>query len=226
MAQTCTAVILSPEHAETHEGASKSWKKGVGEAVALTAAIMKAGQTLDGSKGPASADKKDARVQLGDCAWAIVSSLHALAVDNDLHDLAAATDWSRTDLTRGSATNVINRCLDVHRLATENSVLLKDDDVTAADLTGLKKCIETFDGLQTKPRKTKVRGRAASTKLNVLFGQLMKLFTKRLDKHAAKFKQTAPEFYNAYKAARSIIDPAVAKVKAKDAKADATKKAA
>ena len=213
MAQTCIAVVTSPEHAATHNGASKSWKKAVAEAEALTDAIMKTGQTLDGSKGPASADKREAKKSLGDQAEFIVSSLHALAVDSDLHDLAVATDLSRTDITRGPDTDVINRCREIHRLATENVELLDDDDVTPADLTALKKGIETFEGLQTKPRTTKTRGRAASKKLNSLFGQLSKLYRKRLDKHAAKFKTTAPEFYQAYKAARSIVDPAVAKKK-------------
>ena len=99
------------------------------------------------------------QVQLGDCAWSSVGSLHALAVDDDLPDLASATDWSRTDLTHGSATNVINRCRDVHRLATENSVLLKDDDLTAADIAALRQCSDAFEALLTKPRKTKARAR-------------------------------------------------------------------
>ena len=221
MANTCIDVITSPEHAETYGGASKSFKKAVSEAQSLTESIMKTGQELDGSKGPASADKQQALVSLGDQAWSIVSSLHGVAVENDLHDLAVATDISRTDITRGSATNVINRCREFHKLAAENIDVLADDDVTAGDVTALKKAIDTFEGLQTKPRKTKATGKAATNKLDSLFGQLTKLFNKRLDKLAAKFKKTAPEFYNAYKASRVIVDPAVAK-----AKKDEEKKAA
>jgi hypothetical protein len=226
MANTCLDVITSPEQAETFGRSSKSFKKAVAEAKVLTAAIMKAGQALDGSKGPASSDKRATKQALGDQAEFIAGSLSALAMDNDQYDLAVATDLSLTDITRGPDTDVINRCWDIHRLAEENIDLLKDDDVTVADLTGLKQCIEAFEGLQTKPRKTKVRGRAASKKLNSLFGQLTRLLTRRLDKHAAKFKTTAPEFYQAYKAARVVVGPATAKAKGKDAKADATKKAA
>lgn len=219
MAQTCLAVITAPENAETHDGGSKSWKNTVAEAEVLVDGIMQAGREVDGSKGPASADKREALGALGEQAWTIVGSLHAGAVAGDLHDLAVATDISRTDVTRGSATAVINRCRDIHQRAVDNATLLADDDVTAADVSALKKAIDTFERLQTKPRKTKATGKAAGKQLDSLFGQLTKLFTKRLDKHAAKFKTAAPEFYNAYKASRSIVTPAVAKAKKEEKKA-------
>ncbi len=89
---------------------------------------------------------------------------------------------------------MIHRCRDIHQWATDTLNLLADDDVKAADVAALKKAIDTFEASQAKPRKTKATGRAAGKQLDALFGQLTKLFNRRLDKLAAKFKQSEPEF--------------------------------
>jgi hypothetical protein len=125
----------------------------------------------------------------------------------DNHDLAVCTDWSRTDITRGSATTVLNRCRDIHQWATEHLDALADYDITAADLAALKKKIDAFDKLQTKPRKTKAEGKAATRRLSALFRQLDVLLNKRLDKLVVKLKESQPEFYEAYRASRSIVGP-------------------
>jgi hypothetical protein len=55
---------------------------------------------------------------------------------------------------------------------------------------------------------TKAAGKAATRRLEAQFTKLDDLLTRRLDKLAVKFKESAPEFYEAYRASRSIVQPA------------------
>ncbi len=86
MAQTRADFFASDEGQGVVQDGSKALKAAVAELPSLVAGIMAAGQALEGSKGPASADKQDVLKALGEQAWPIVSSLHACCVANDWHD--------------------------------------------------------------------------------------------------------------------------------------------
>ncbi len=210
MARTCRDTINHPDYQEIVQAGPKAFTTAAEELADLIDEITQTAQTQESSKTAASADRNEALRLLGDCAFDLVSSLHAWSVANDSNDLAVRTDFSRTSITRGSSTAVLNRCRDVQQWVREHLDSLTDYKVTQADLTTLKNRIKAFEEVQTKPRTTKAVGRAATRQLEAQFARLDNLITGQLDRLAVKFKGTAPGFYEAYRASRSIVQPAVA----------------
>ena len=117
--------------------------------------------------------------------------------------MSVCTGLSRTGISRGTATAVLNRCRDIQRWVTDNLSLLTDYKVTQADVTTLKNRIKALEEV----RQSRVRPRpwagAATRRLEAQFARLDELLARQLDKLAVKFKQSVPEFYEAHKASRS-----------------------
>jgi hypothetical protein len=82
---------------------------------------------------------------------------------------------------------------------------LADHGVTSAKLTALKKKIDGFDTISTKPRQSVAKRSAATTRLPVLFRKACRCLSKQLDRLMVQFKSTAPEFYAKHQAARSVV---------------------
>ena len=57
-----------------------------------------------------------------------------------------------------------------------------------------------------KPRQQIAEGSAATTNLASQFNAADTVLGKRMDKLVWQFKDSAPEFFNAYQTARSIVD--------------------
>lgn len=207
MARTCRDTISGADYQQAVQAGPKAFQTAADELADLVDLITETAQAQESAKTPASGDRNEALRLLGDCAFELASSLHAYCAANELNDLAICTDLSRTDVTRGTATTVLNRCRDIQKWVTDNLDSLADYKVTQADLTTLKNRIKAFEAVQTKPRTTKAAGKAATRRLEAQFAKLDDLITRRLDKLAVKFKEAAPEFYEAYKASRSIVQP-------------------
>jgi len=207
MARTCRDTINHSDYEAVIQNGPKAFDAAADELTDLVAQITETAQAQESAKTPASGDRNEALRLLGDCVFELASSLHAYCAANELNDLAICTDLSRTDVTRGTATAVLNRCKDIQKWVTDNLDSLADYKVTQADVTTLKNRIKAFEAVQTKPRTTKANGKAATRRLEAQFTKLDGLLTRRLDKLAVKFKESAPEFYEAYRASRSIVQP-------------------
>jgi len=166
--------------------------------------IVAAGEAQNGRVGPA-ADRKRALQLLGDEAHVIASAIHACAVDAGNEALATRMDLSRSDVTKGSNTSVVARCRDILNAATENAETLKDYDVASADINSLKKRVDAFDGVKSKPREKIATSSAATKRLPKFFRQANAVLTRRLDKLAVKLSASHPKFYEEYRAARNIV---------------------
>ena len=83
---------------------------------------------------------------------------------------------------------------------------LADYGVTAAKLLAFKKKIDGFEALQTKPRQNISNRSAATRRLPELLRQADEVLRRRLDPLVVQFKLSAPEFYEAYQTASSIVD--------------------
>ena len=114
--------------------------------------------------------------------------------ENEDDDLVGRCKFSPTKLAKGCDGTVVSRCKGVHLAATEVVADLGEHDVNPAKLTALKKKIDGFDKLSTKPRVSVGRSSAATRRLPVLFRQASLLLTKRLDTLMVQFKNTQPEF--------------------------------
>jgi|ERR1051325_3777354 hypothetical protein len=166
--------------------------------------IVEAGELQSGRKGPAADANRALRV-LADESHAIAACVHACAVDAGDDSLALRNDYSRTDITKGSKTAIVARCRDILKSANDNADELKDYQVTPGDLTSLKKRIENFDGIKSKPREKIATSSAATKRLPKLFRQANALLTGQLDKLVVKLNAAQPKFFGEYKAARKIV---------------------
>ena len=110
-----------------------------------------------------------------------------------------------TRLAKGRDAKVVERCTDVHTAAPENLPLLAESEIDAKTLKDLKSGIDAFDKLKPGPRDRRVARATATKSVKTLFAQSRTILNNRIDKHMVKFKQSEPDFYNAYKSARKIV---------------------
>lgn len=139
------------------------------------------------------------------CLHEVAGAVHACAVKSANDDLAARTDLSRTGITEGRDAAIVTRCQTL--LETASGVLesLGEYQITQAKLNTLKKRIEAFDKLRSKPRQKVATSSAATNQLPKLFRQASTLLSRRLDRLAVQFKETQPDLYAAYQAARVVV---------------------
>jgi len=83
---------------------------------------------------------------------------------------------------------------------------LADRGITAAKLAAFKKKIDAFDGIKTSPRAAIVQRKAANLLLPKLVCTAVNILNDQLDGLLVQFKDTNPNFYEEYFAARAIVD--------------------
>jgi hypothetical protein len=101
---------------------------------------------------------------------------------------------------------VVARCRNVWSNAQDNLGASAAFGVTAAKLTNLKKKIDEFEASHPKTRKSRTATRAATKAMPDSFAAVDEILNGCLDGLMAQFKDSAPEFYNEYFAARRIVD--------------------
>jgi hypothetical protein len=169
-------------------------------------AIDEAAVTQQSRNGLVAA-KATAKGQLLDVAHDAASAVGSYGTESENDELSGRCDYSRSDLGNGRDSEVVSRCKSVHAAATGVSEELADHGVTDAKLTTLKKKIDAFDKISTKPRQSVAASSAATKRLPILLRQANRCLTKQLDKVMVRFKTTQPEFYAKYRASRAVVTP-------------------
>lgn len=132
-------------------------------------------------------------------------AVHAFAVTTEDFALEGRVDFSRSTLVYGREAAVLARVRDIHAAATTHLAKLADYGITQAKLTALKKKIDAFEAALAKPRQQIATSSAATQTLAQQFTMADTILNKRLDKLVYQFKDSAPDFFNAYQTARSIV---------------------
>ena len=224
--------------------ANKNWTSipALARAVAdLKAASGRVGEILTETAIPrgtsattgASAGKAACLKALVPAAYIIAAALHTYAVDHDEADWAAQTNVSESGLRKMNEPDLVGFCSKISTLAAALVDELEDYDVEPADLTALDKKIQAYANDCPKPRQKLARNRAHNLALPTQFRKARQTMDQRIHKLMAKFKATAPDFYNEYLTARKIVnqaatqgeDQAKEKAKAKPATPAETKAA-
>ncbi len=177
----------------------------VGEFTAILPEIQALAQTQASREGAAN-EKAYALAALGDAAFEIGAAVHAYAVTTHDFALEGRVDFSRTFVIAGREAAVLARVRDIHAAATVQLTNLGDYGITQAKLTAFKKKIDAFEAALAKPRQQIVTGSAATQNLQAQFNEADAILSKRLDKLVVQFKTSAPDFFNAYQTARSVVD--------------------
>jgi len=189
----------------------------------LDVIIEEVGKRLLDTVGPSGASgprvvKATSLTGMITLAHEVAAGCHALGNDTGDGDLATATDYSVTDLSKGAEADVVARCAKILELATDEVEDLADYNITQAKLTALGKKIDAFKKASPKPRQRVAKKAAANKALPRLFLRARTLLTRTLDRLMVQFKETNPDFYAEYKTARKIVNEPVAKPDAKDEK--------
>ena len=178
---------------------------GVGRFKGHVAEIQELEQT-QASRSGASSEKSYALEAVGSAAFEVAAAVHAFAVVQQDYALEGRVDFSRSSITLGRGSSVVGRCRDIHAAATANVADLADYGVTAAKLTALKKKIDAYETSLSKPRQQVATSSAATVALAEQFTEADAVLGKCLDKLVYQFKDSAPDFFNEYQSARSVVN--------------------
>ncbi len=140
-------------------------------------------------------------------------------------ELLAKVAFTGSTVCTGKVNEVVGRCKNIHQAATENAGALVKYGITAAKLTRLDKAIKAFDKVKTAPRQHRVIQSAATQLIPVLVDSGVAIVRDQLDELMPQFKEANPSFFNAYFAARVVVNQGSRKRDKAEAKADATKQA-
>ncbi len=163
---------------------------------------------VQASPSGAAEAKAEALTELGDVAFEIAGALLSLAEANRDRDLAARVNFSRSSVVAGSANAIVARCQNIVDAALENLAALSDHGVTQNKVAALKQKLKSYDTLRLMPRQAKAAAAAATRGLERLFPEVNRLLVTRMDKLIWQFRKSAPDFYDKYQVARSIVDAA------------------
>jgi hypothetical protein len=199
------AVELVLETNQTTWAGLPAFVTAAGEFTALIAEIQVLAQAQASREG-ATNEKGYALAALGDAAFEMAAAVHAYTVVTQNFALEGRVDFSRSTIVYGREASVLARVRDIHAAAAEQLANLADYGVTQAKLTALKKKTDAFEALLAKPREQIASGSAVTQSLEVTFHEADQVLTKRLDKLVFQFKTSAPDFFNAYQSARSVVN--------------------
>ena len=90
---------------------------------------------------------------------------------------------------------------------SSSPILAADYNITQAKLTALTKKITAFEKQSPKPRQGVTKRSAANKAARRFLKQGRALLNGPIDKLMGQFRDTQPEFYAEYKAARKIVKP-------------------
>lgn len=210
---TSTQQVLD-KHEAIYDGTSKLFS--VPALVKVNGELVSVLSLVDGNFKKQQANKAGASLEKGAClkaaadlAFEIADSVGAAAAESGDPDLASKVAFSRAELERGSDKAIITRLESIHEIASGVvEDIGVDYGVTAAKLTDLEKKTAAFTKAHPKPRARINVGSTATKQLKKNFKQLTVLLRQRIDRLMTRFSVSHPDFYNEYKAARRIVQPA------------------
>ena len=156
-----------------------------------------------------AATKATAKSNLEETVLLVADQLSAYAAKTGDTMLAAAIDFSKSQLDRMADSDLVLAAKAVEKAAADHSAILASDYlITAADLTTLTQRRERFDKLKTAARDAIVNRRVATLSLPEAITFVRSLYRNELDRMMTRFKTSQPDFYAAYFGARVIVDRA------------------
>ena len=153
-------------------------------------------------------EKAAALLALANAGFEIISAVQSCAAATGNAELAGRADFKQGKLKRGADRKILNRSEQIHEIATGVLPSLADHGVTQAKLNAFSKKIEAFRKAHRAPRQRVNSSSSATKQLAGLFTGLNVLLRKRADRLLVQFKESAPEFYNEYQSARTVVRPA------------------
>ena len=167
--------------------------------------------------------KKELTDLMVEAALSVAGSVCAFAQQTGDAPLAAAYDLNRDDLIRLPDAEMDDRALAIHDKAkalldaetahppAAGAVKFSDQLLDAGELSVLHNRIAAYAEVVQSPRAATVKITTATQAIEMHFEQADEVLEKVLDKLVRKFKPANREFFDAYTAARSIVDKAASR---------------
>jgi hypothetical protein len=154
-----------------------------------------------------TADKRQARWELCQAAALVGGAVAAWADKQDNHELFDAVDYRAADLLHQSEQTCLIHAQAILEAGTASlAALTPGGTLTQADLTDLQSKLEAFKTLLTQPRQTQAVTKGATDVLPAKLDAADRILERRIDRLMERYRVGQPEFYQAYKVARVIVD--------------------
>jgi hypothetical protein len=216
--------VTSEDHAPIY-ASHVAYSEGVEALDETLTALDSQIQAAQGNPGATTA-KEQARLSLCAVAVEVIGGIKAYCAVAQDPELLAKVSFTASTICAGKVSEVVARCKNVRQAATDNAQALVKYGITAAKLTKFDKAIKAFDKVKTAPRQHKVIKSAATKLIPVLVNSGVAIVRDQLDELMPQFKEEHPSFYNAYFAARVVVNQGSKRSKKADAAADVTVKKA
>lgn len=189
-------------------------------------AIESADKRRSEKLGGVTENKYQLQDDLANQATLIASAIGAYALLRKDMELKEAMNFTRSELFYGANQSLTTKCANILAKARELGAALKDFGITDALLERLASVMEQYAGNMHQPRNMAAERKVAGMQVAELLKQLHVIFTEQLDALMLFFKFSRPEFYQEYKAKRSIVSPAYRKTRVEGMVKDKHSKAA
>ncbi|MCX6316150.1 MAG: carboxypeptidase-like regulatory domain-containing protein [Bacteroidetes bacterium] len=171
---------------------------------ALESADKRKAQKLKGIAEDKSQYQEDLALQ----ANAIAAAIGAYALQQKDAELKQAMNFTVSELFYGPNKELTAKSANILAKAQELVEPLKDYGVSELLISNFAAALDAYAGRMHKPRNVTAERKVAVMQIAELLKQLQVIFTGQLDALMLLFQFTHPEFYNEYKAKRSLVNPA------------------
>lgn len=173
----------------------------------VIASILTATQLADVNLTGIAADKGNAKNYLALIASDFADIIGSFASANKNATLKQEVKYSLSKLWRMRDEALAPVCRIIHDRAAENLDALRDYGITPQKLAAFDTAINDYAAKSPKTRTAIANRQAHNANLRELFKQADDILKNQMDGLMKNFRTTHPDFYNAYLAAREVIDP-------------------
>lgn len=169
--------------------------------------ILNTAQLADVNLTGIAQDKGSAKSHLAFTASDFADIIGSFASATKNATLKQEINYSHSKLLRMRDEALAPVCRIIHDRAEENLDALRDYGITPQKLAAFDTAINDYAAKTPNTRTAIVNRRTQNANLRELFKQLDDILINRMDGLMKNFRTSHPDFYNAYLAAREIIDP-------------------
>ncbi len=152
--------------------------------------------------------KQAAENHLVELTLQVANATYVFAVNTGNDELKKLSTTTRSKLYRMEGNALLSNTGNISENAKKYIIELKAYGINNTNITELNAAIVEFQQLISKPRDTTLERKGYTEKLSQLFTETNLTLYDKMDKLIELFKSSAPNFYDAYKDARNLIDTA------------------
>jgi hypothetical protein len=159
-------------------------------------------KNITGVKG----DKDTLVDKLSDFTVDVSGAIHSYAIAKGDKTLLAKVNFKESAIARMSQADLSKAIAitieEADKISTQD---LAHEGITADEMTEFKSVYNQFKSMSTNTREAIIDRSGYTKQLSLLFAEASEIKKNTLDRLASQFQRKAPEFYQKYKAAATVI---------------------